>query len=128
MVYLYKCPFFVSREMDSIMRCGSDSFISPALLTTYNSISYLTEAMSLKMSYRIFHIIFSEKRDANTTGSHSSRGFVKYTVPFKTRGPKEECLKRESLVTSKAELAWHPQCCDSSHLWVIIIIQPENTT
>ncbi len=66
MVYLYKCPFCVFGEMDSTKGCGSDDFISAAFLSVSPSISRLTEAMSLKMSYRHFHIEFPEKKDAET--------------------------------------------------------------
>lgn len=66
MVYLYKCPFCVFGEMDSTKGCGSDDFISTAFLPVSPSISLLTEAMSLKMSYRHFRIEFSERKDVET--------------------------------------------------------------
>lgn len=66
MVYLYKCLFCVFGEMDSTKGCGSDDFISTAFLSVSPSISRLTEAMSLKMSYRHFRMEFSEKKDAET--------------------------------------------------------------
>lgn len=56
MVYLYKCPFCVFGEMDGTKGCGSDDFISTEFLCMSPSISHLTEAMSLKMSYRHFCI------------------------------------------------------------------------
>lgn len=66
MVYLYKCPFCVFGEMDSTKGCGSDDFISTAFLSVSPSISRLTEAMSLKMSYSHFYMEFSQKKDAET--------------------------------------------------------------
>lgn len=66
MVYLYKCPFCVFGEMNDTKGCGSDDFISTAFLSMSPSISHLTEAMSLKMSYRHFRIELCGKKDAES--------------------------------------------------------------
>lgn len=76
MVYLYKCPFCVFGEMDSTKGCGSDDFISTAFLSVSSSISRLTEAMSLKMSYRHFHTEFSEKTNAEPADPWQGNGEI----------------------------------------------------
>lgn len=77
MVYLYKCPFCVFGEMDSTKGCGSDDFISTAFLSVSPSINHLTEAMSLKMSYRCLHVEL-EKTKALGLLIHS-RELMKYS-------------------------------------------------
>lgn len=77
MVYLYKCPFCVFGEMDSTKGCGSDDFISAAFLPVSPSISRLTEAASLNVSYRTF--IWKSLRKRMQRLLIHSREFVKYS-------------------------------------------------
>lgn len=65
MVYLYKCPSCVFGEMDLAKGCGSGDFISAAFLHVSPSIRRLTEAMSLKVSYRRLHTEVSQREVGN---------------------------------------------------------------